>query len=181
MCKQKAVKPAKYYDADDVSVPIASKKHIRNPTKLRASITPGTVLILLAGRFQGKRVVCLKQLSSGLLLVSGPFKVNGVPVRRVNQAYVIATSTKVDVSGVNTEKFDDAYFKKEKSASKKMTKEEFFSEDSKVGKLSEERKADQAALDDALVAKIEKVDQLKEYLGSRFSLSKNEFPHLLKF
>lgn len=29
----------------------------------------------------------------------GPYKVNGVNLRRVNQAYVISTSTKVDVKG----------------------------------------------------------------------------------
>jgi large subunit ribosomal protein L6e len=56
---------------------------------------------------------------------AGPFKVNGVPLRRVNQAYVIATSTKIDISSVEVAKYSDSYFKRE-VAKKKKGESEFF-------------------------------------------------------
>jgi large subunit ribosomal protein L6e len=96
-----------------------ARKSIR-PTKYRSSLVPGTVLILLAGRFRGKRVILLKQLSEGALLITGPFKINGVPIRRVNARYVIATSTKVDLKGVDAKALEkvsgDSYFAREKSS-----------------------------------------------------------------
>ncbi|WJZ93895.1 hypothetical protein VitviT2T_012796 [Vitis vinifera] len=164
--EKKPVAPApleklpKFYPADDVKKPLINK-HKAKPTKLRASITPGTVLIILAGRFKGKRVVFLKQLSSGLLLITGPFKINGVPLRRVNQAYVIATSTKVDISKVNVEKFDDKYFAKEVQKKKKGEGEFFEAEKEEKKDLPQEKKDDQKAVDASLIASIEGVPELK--------------------
>ncbi|KAM5558968.1 large ribosomal subunit protein eL6z-like [Rosa sericea] len=176
-----SVKPPKFYPAEDVKKPLVNK-HKPKPTKLRASITPGTVLIILAGRFKGKRVVFLKQLSSGLLLVTGPFKINGVPLRRVNQSYVIGTSTKVDISGVNVEKFDDKYFGKAVEKKKKKGEGEFFEaekEDKKV--FPQERKDDQKSVDASLIKSIEAVPDLKTYLAARFSLRSGMKPHELVF
>ncbi|XP_019169163.1 PREDICTED: 60S ribosomal protein L6-like [Ipomoea nil] len=176
-----AEKPPKFYPADDVKKPLVNK-HKPKLTKLRSSITPGTVLIILAGRFKGKRVVFLKQLPSGLLLVTGPFKINGVPLRRVNQAYVIATATKVDICGVNVEKIDDKYFGKQAEKKKKKTEGEFFeSEKEEKNVISQEKKDEQKAVDAVLIKAIESVPDLKAYLGARFSLKAGMKPHELVF
>jgi large subunit ribosomal protein L6e len=124
----------------------------------------------------------LKQLPSGLLLVTGPFKVNGVPLRRVNQAYVIATSTKVDISSVKVpESVNDAFFTaKEEKHSKSA--EGFATQDAKKkNELPADKKTAQKSVDDAVTAAVSKVPQLKEYLGAQFSLSKGVYPHELKF
>merc|ERR1712147_223392 len=113
-------KETRYYPAEDVKSKLRNNHNTSKQTKLRASITPGTVLIMLAGHFKGKRVVFLKQLESGLMLVTGPHKVNGVPLRRVPQSYVIATATKVNISKVKVpDTVNDAFFAKPKTKKKK--------------------------------------------------------------
>jgi len=76
----------------------------------------------------------LKSLPQGVLLVTGPFKVNGVPLRRVNARYVIATSFKVDVSGLDSKKIEEVsgekYFAREKGE-KKSGEEQFFKQGEK--------------------------------------------------
>merc|ERR1712188_144167 len=144
-------KGPRYYPAEDIKGKLGKKHHnTSKQTKLRATITPGTVVILLAGHHKGKRVVFLKQLDSGLLLVTGPYKVNGVPLRRVPQSYVIATQTKVNISKVKVpDSVNDAMFKKPKTPKKE---DELFFEKEKESSIDEGRKTMQQQVASALVA-----------------------------
>jgi len=150
-----------------------------HPTVLRKALTPGAVVIILAGRFRGKRVVFLKQLQSGLLLVTGPYKINGVPLRRINQAYVLATSTRLDVSKVDVSKIDDAFFAKSKAA--KQEKKSFLATEQKKAELPAIRKTEQSRVDAALKPLIAAVPALNHYLNAKFTLTNGQKPHLLKF
>ncbi|PFH59022.1 hypothetical protein XA68_12927 [Ophiocordyceps unilateralis] len=176
-----ADKAKKWYNADDEREPKKVRKSIR-PWTPRKTLQPGTVLILLAGRFRGKRVILLKALDQGVLLVTGPFKINGVPLRRVNSRYVIATSYKVDVSGLDAKKIEaisePKYFTAEK-AKEKAGEEAFFKQGEKPQKkqVNSSRAADQKVIDKPLIANIKKVDMLASYLGSSFSLRKGDKPH----
>lgn len=136
---------------------------------------------MLAGRFRGKRVIALKVLKSGLVLITGPYSINGVPLRRVNPSYVIATSTTVDVSGVDVSAIDDDYFSRAKDA-KSTEEEQFFLGDApKPAVVSDQRKADQQKVDAALLPKVKEVEMLEGYLAARFTLTTNDKPHLMKF
>ncbi|VDQ08889.1 unnamed protein product [Trichobilharzia regenti] len=146
-------------------------QHVR---KLRSNIQPGTVLILLAGPHKGKRVLFLKALKSGLLLVTGPFKYNGVPLRRVSQRYVIATSTRVDLSEIKIpEHIDDGYFRRTDLKERKTDAEKLFSTETKYV-VSDIRKQDQ---------KVSHPDSkmLHAYMRSLFSLGKRDYPHKMVF
>jgi large subunit ribosomal protein L6e len=184
-------KSTAYYPTEDVKKPI---KRSFKPTaaKLRSTIKPGSVLILLSGRYRGRRVVFLKQLASGLLLITGPMEINGVPLRRVNQSYVIATSTSIDQGSVKklapiVAKIEDKLFvrsKKEKEAAKGKLRavkslESFMALQAEPkNEVSEERKKLQTEVDSAINTK---TGVLAKYLKARFSLSKSSKPHAMSF
>lgn len=171
------VKTFNWYPAEDQKRQVRTKK--QNPTKLRKGIEAGSVLILTSGRYRGSRVVFLKQLTSGLLLVTGPFKLNGVPLKRVNQVYTITTSTKVSTNGVDVSKIDDALFKDKAAKSKGR---DIFNENQKKV-IAPERAAAQKAVDDALNKNLaaDKTPLIKEYLRARFTLTRNDRVHAMKF
>ncbi|KNC51037.1 uncharacterized protein AMSG_07015 [Thecamonas trahens ATCC 50062] len=176
----------KWYSTVDISGRKLAKKG-RGTAVLRKSITKGTVLILLAGRHVGKRVIFLKQLPSGLLLVTGPYHINGVPLRRVDQAYVIATSTKVDLKGVSLpDDFSEELVCRPKAKTVGGKSEKAFFATKKKGrhafpKPTDARIAASKAVDAQVLERVNKVPYLKEYLARGFSLDNGDYPHLMQF
>jgi len=177
----------KFYPTEEKPKKLRTNKKAFSQHKhsLRPTITPGTVLILVAGRHAGKRVICLKQLKSGLLLVTGPFKLNGCPLRRINQVYVIATSTKIDLSKVQVpENLDDKFFNRIKAKKQKPSEGEIFEKKEEKYKVTEERKQAQLNVDKQILAAIKASPQkstLAAYLKAKFGLSNKQYPHKMKF
>ena len=118
--------------------------------------------------------------------MTGPFKLNGVPLRRVNARYVIATKTSVNLSGLDSETIDKVakagYFARDKKADKKGSEEAFFNQGKAEKKeVSKDRAGDQKKVDKSVLADIKKEPMLQSYLSSTFSLRKGDRPHEMVF
>ncbi len=168
---------------------LTTKKDFARPNKvpkktaLRADIKAGQVLILLSGRFRGRRVVFLKQLPSGLLLVTGPFKVNGVPLKRVNQAYAIATRTNVNVSSALplVEKLSEPDFFGFSDDNKTVRKSFFEDATEKSKRVSDDKKNLQKNVDTKINEALKATPLLKNYLANRFALKNGDRPHSMVY
>ena len=176
-----------WYPADEEKTLFKRRRNQPRPSTGRKSIVPGSVVILLSGPHRGRRVVVLKHLEAGNILVTGPYAINGVPLKRVNAAYVISTSTRVPLDGV-TVNIDNTYFKKQVRFTKNQLKNasETRTKHAEEGKNAEaqwkaQAKATQKTVDAALIANINKVEQLKGYLSTRFTLGSGVRPHELRF
>ena len=169
-----------WYPVSDLKSHFKRKCKVPKNTHISAPLAPGQVVILLSGRFRGRRVVYLKKLESGLLLVTGPYKYNGVPLKRVNAAYVLPTNTTVKVDGKVADKIKDEFFKRVEISREK--KEDFFVEDkAKKERVTKERTDAQNEIDTVVKKAVDGVPMMKEYLRNRFALKDGDKPHLMKF
>jgi len=166
---------------------ITYKMHERT---YKTGIEPGRVVIILAGRHKGKRVVVLKTLPSGLLLVTGPHVITGCPLRRMRPPFTFVTSTKLNLSGLKLgDNINDKYFKRKrpdgkKAKSKKGEGGDIFETKAEAYKPDEQRKKDQIEVDKQVLEVVKKDKDKKlllSYLGSFFQLRNRMYPHKMKF
>ena len=169
-----------WYPVADSKTHFKRKCKVPKKSHISAELKPGQVVILLSGRFRGRRVVFLKKLEDNLLLVTWPYKYNGVPLKRVNAAYVLPTNTKLEVDAKVADSVKDDFFKRVEI--KRESEKDFFVEEKvKQGRITEERKKAQNDVDTAVKAAVDKVPMMKEYLRNRFALKSGDKPHLMKF
>merc|ERR1712183_191386 len=168
-----------------------STRHVNRTTKLRKTFTPGTVCIIVAGRHRAKKCVFLKQFKrSGLLLVTGPHRYNGVPLRRIDQKHVIATSQKLPLghSFKVPGHVDDFFFKRARGTKKNVTtkaKDAVLKKSAKKDKKVDlvRRKA-QNAIDNAVSKGLKSHPDgklMRVYMRRLFTLNGDRFAHNLKF
>ena len=169
-----------WYPVSDLKTHFKRKCKIPKKSHISAELVPGQVVILLSGRFRWRRVVYLKKLESGLLLVTGPYKYNGVPLKRVNAAYVLPTNTKLKVDEKLAEGIKEELFKRV-NIEIKEEKDFFVEEKAKKERFTEERKKAQNDVDTQVKKAVDEVPMMKEYLRNRFALKNGDKPHLMKF
>ena len=169
-----------WYPISNLKSHFKRKCKVPKASHISAPLTPGQVVIILSGRFRGRRVVFLKKLESNLLLVTGPYKYNGVPLKRINAAYVLPTNTKLNINEDVAKNVNDKIFSRVTIERKK--EEDFFEDnEKKKGRITEDRKNLQNEVDTAVKKAVDEVPMMKEYLRNRFALKNGDKPHLMKF
>lgn len=76
---------------------------------------------------------------------------------------------------------NDAHFARPKTAKKAATEEAFFEGQKKKEPLAANKVALQKSTDKLILDAVNKVEHLRHYLAAKFSLSKGQAPHALKF
>nr|UXY86672.1 60S ribosomal protein L6B [Cryptomonas paramecium] len=70
----------------------------------------GSVAIISFGKLRGKKAIILRTTKCRMFVISGPFSLNGISIRRIKYNHLIPTQNRLNISSVDTKIFDDEYF-----------------------------------------------------------------------
>jgi large subunit ribosomal protein L6e len=120
-------------------------------------------------------------MNSGLLLVTGPYAFNGVPIRRAHQKSVITTTTIIEIEFKIPDFITDSYFSIPKPTKNSNLQNVLKAENPDEVKCTDERKETQKLVDENIINHVKTIPYLKDYLSQKFSLSKGQLPHTMNF
>eukprot|EP00477_Mikrocytos_mackini_P000576 GAHX01000615.1.p1 GENE.GAHX01000615.1~~GAHX01000615.1.p1 ORF type:complete len:184 (-),score=37.24 GAHX01000615.1:34-585(-) len=159
------------------------------PTKRFQQKTPvrqiGTIVILLDGKFAGKRAVLLSNRKNGNVLVAGPSSVNGVGLTFIESIKVLGTSVVLDISKVGfdfeTINFNDIRISREERRKNWHDSDREFMAEVKNTVDTDKVKELNDKVNSVLVGEIKKQELLEEYLKDKFGLKAEDKFHAMKF
>ncbi|AFN83592.1 60S ribosomal protein L6 [Encephalitozoon romaleae SJ-2008] len=138
----------------------------RKPRVRRTDLVKGMVVVVLEGVFASKRVVYLKGLEDNLALCAGPKSINGVPLFKIDERYLLATSTVLDIN-VNVDIDEKDII---------LTKRDDYTAPMDVEMTDAEKKIDEE------IAKVAKeIKFMKSYLSEPFEIDTTRNFYSLKY
>ena len=108
--------------------------------------------------------------------MTGPYKYNGVPLKRVTGAHILPTNTKLKLDEKVADSIKDDFFKKTE-LNIKEEKDFFVEEKLKKKELLKKEKKGQTTVDTEVKKAADTVPMMKEYLRNRIELKSGDKLH----
>jgi large subunit ribosomal protein L6e len=122
----------------------------------RTDLETGMIAVVCEGIYESKKVFYLKGLDDNLVLCAGIRDVNGVPFFKIDESYLLATSTRIpiNVNEVTVKEDEVPLITKDKSI--EIMEVEYSDKMNKIEKT--------------LLDEVKKVEYLKAYLSAPFEI-----------
>lgn len=141
------------------------KTTARKPRTARTDLARGMVVVVLEGVFASRRVIYLGGLGDNLALCVGPKSINNIPLFKIDERYLLATSTVLEIGNVDVD---------EKNAV--LTERDVYTTPMSVEMTDSERK-----LDEELTRAVRNVEFMKTYLCEPFEVDGSRNFYSLKY
>lgn len=147
------------YESEDV--PKYIEKYMKKLAKKaqrtrRTDLETGMITVVCEGIYESKKVFYLKGLDNNLVICAGIRDVNGVPFFKIDESYLLATSTKipVNINEITVKENEVPLITKDKSI--------------EIMEVDYSDKMNQ--IEKSLLEEVKKVDFLKSYLSAPFEI-----------